>query len=130
MLEAEMAFITSIEELVEEVELLIKGVTRQIIDKGASDWQSMGIPEPPWLNQRFGCLTYDEAFNVLNNCAKQLKCPVKYGEAFSKEHELFLVRYNDGVPIFIINWPKNNKPFYMKECIDDPSKVSQYFKYM
>lgn len=128
MLEAEIAFISSVEELIGEIELLVKGVTEQMIEKGASDWQVMGISEPQWLNKRFGCLTYDEAFNILTDQADQLKSPIKYGEALSKEHELFLVQYNDGVPIFIINWPKNNKPFYMKECIDDPSKVRQYFK--
>lgn len=124
MLETEVAFMTNIEHLIEEVELLLKEVTKQMIEKGASDWQSMGVPEPEWLNKKFGCLTYDEAFNALTDHANQLESPIKYGEAFSKEHELFLVKYNDGVPIFVINWPKNNKPFYMKECIDDPSKVS------
>ncbi|XP_014476853.1 PREDICTED: probable asparagine--tRNA ligase, mitochondrial [Dinoponera quadriceps] len=124
MLEAEVAFITSVEELIEEIELLVKGVTEKMIEKGTSDWQSMGVPEPQWLNKSFGCLTYDEAFNVLSDHASQLECPVKYGETFSKEHELFLVRYNNGVPIFVINWPKSNKPFYMKECVDNPSKVA------
>ncbi|KAM0725319.1 Asparaginyl-tRNA synthetase [Formica fusca] len=124
MLEGEIAFITRIEELIEEVELLVKEVTKRMIEKGASDLYSIGAPELRWVNKTFGCLTYEEAFNVLNNHANQLQQPVKYGEAFSKEHELFLVEYNDGVPIFIINWPKDIKSFYMKECTDDSSKVA------
>lgn len=128
MLEAEIAFIKSIEDLTEEIELLIKEVIKQIIEKGASDLHLINAPELRWLDRKFGCLTYDEAFNVLKTQKNQLQCPIEYGESFSKEHELFLVQYNDGIPIFIINWPKDNKPFYMKECIDDSCKVSQYFK--
>lgn len=125
MLEAEIAFLTCIEELIEEVELLVKDVTERVMEKGASDLHAINAPEPQWLNKTFACLTYEDAFNVLNNHADQLQRPVKYGEAFSKEHELFLVQHNDGVPVFIINWPKLIKPFYMKECADDASKVSQ-----
>lgn len=125
MLEGEIAFLTYIEELIEEIELLVKEVTKRIIEKGASDLYSIGAPDLRWVNKTFGCLTYEEAFNILNNHANQLQQPIKYGEAFSKEHELFLVKYNDGVPIFVINWPRVIKPFYMKECTDDSSKVSR-----
>lgn len=128
MLEAEIAFITRIEDLMKEIELLVKEITKQMIEKGASDWNAIGASEPQWLNKKFGCTTYEEAYNILSIHSSQLQCPVKYGEAFSKEHELFLVQYNDGVPIFVINWPKDIKAFYMKECTDDSSKVSQCSK--
>ncbi|XP_011158847.1 probable asparagine--tRNA ligase, mitochondrial isoform X2 [Solenopsis invicta] len=124
MLETEIAFLTCIEELIEEVELLVKRVTERMIEKGISDLRAIDAPEPQWLNKPFGRLTYEDAFNVLNNHANQLQQPVKYGEAFSKEHELFLVQHNDGVPVFVINWPKIIKPFYMKECTEDASKVA------
>ncbi|XP_018052361.1 PREDICTED: probable asparagine--tRNA ligase, mitochondrial [Atta colombica] len=124
MLEVEIAFITRIEELMEEVELLVKQVIERIIEKGASDLHSINALEPQWLNKTFVRLTYEDAFNVLNNHANRLQQPIKYGEALSKEHELFLVEHNDGVPVFVINWPKVIKPFYMKECIDDVSKVA------
>lgn len=123
MLEAEIAFITHIEELIEEVEVLVKEVTERIIERGALDLHSIGATEPQWLSKKFGCLTYEEAFRVLNDHADQLKHSIKYGEVLSKEHELFLVKYNNEVPIFVINWPRDSKPFYMKECIDDSSKV-------
>jgi Aspartyl/asparaginyl-tRNA synthetases len=41
----------------------------------------------------------------------------------SKQHELFLVKYTNNVPIFIINWPKHVKPFYMKRSGEDPDQV-------
>jgi len=126
MLEAEIAFITRIEELMEEIELLVKEIVKRMMEKGAADMHLIGASEPQWLNKKFGCLTYEEAFNILNDHTNYLECPIKLGEKLSKEHELFLVRHNDGVPVFVINWPKNIKSFYMKECTDDPSKVSRY----
>jgi len=125
MLEVEIAFVTYIEELTEEIELLVKQVIERLIEKGASDLRAIDAPEPQWLNKTFARLTYEDAFNVLNNHANRLQRPIKYGEAFSKEQELFLVQHNDGVPVFVVNWPKAIKPFYMKECADDASKVSQ-----
>lgn len=124
MLEAEIAFITCVEDLMEEVELLVKRATERMIEKGASDLREVDASEPQWLNKTFARLTYDDAFNVLVNHADRLQQPIKHGEAFSKEHELFLVQHNDGVPVFVINWPKVIKPFYMKECADDASKVA------
>ncbi|XP_011880114.1 PREDICTED: probable asparagine--tRNA ligase, mitochondrial [Vollenhovia emeryi] len=124
MLEAELAFITRIEELIEEVELLVARVTERMIEKGAQELRAIDAPEPRWLNKPFARVTYDDAFNVLNHHADRLQRTAKYGEAFSKEHELFLVQHNDGVPVFVVNWPKTNKPFYMKECEDDASKVA------
>ncbi|EZA52086.1 putative asparaginyl-tRNA synthetase, mitochondrial [Ooceraea biroi] len=125
MLEAEIAFVARVEQLIEEIELLVKEITRRMIDKGAADMHSVGAdPEPRWLNERFGCFTYEEALRVLSDHASHLERPIKYGEPLSKEHELFLVQHNGGVPVFLINWPKEMKSFYMKECADDPSKVA------
>ncbi|XP_011684442.1 PREDICTED: probable asparagine--tRNA ligase, mitochondrial [Wasmannia auropunctata] len=124
MLEAEVAFVAGVEELLEEVELLVKRVTERLIERGASELRAIDAPQTQWLNRSFARLTYEDAFSVLNDHASRLQRPAKYGEAFSKEHELFLVRHNDGVPVFVVNWPKAIKPFYMKECADDASKVA------
>ncbi|XP_043491849.1 probable asparagine--tRNA ligase, mitochondrial isoform X1 [Polistes fuscatus] len=124
MIEAERAFVSNIEEITEEVELLMKTVTKDMFDRNPSDFHYIGAVEPQWLNCKFGYMTYDEAVNILNDHVVQLQHPIKYGEGLSKEHELFLVKHNNNVPIFVINWPKEGKPFYMKECSNDSSKVA------
>ena len=123
MLEAEAAFVTTLRDITEEIELLVKSVTKALIEKGASDMRLLEAPEPNWIDKKFGYITYDEAVNILNNHGDRLTFPLKYGDALSKEHELFLVHHNNEVPIFIVNWPKEIKPFYMRECEDDSSKV-------
>lgn len=124
MIEAEMAFVSSLKDLATEAELLIKAIMRSVIEKGASDLHTIEAPEPFWLDKDFGFLTYDEAVDILEAHASRLTFPMKRGDGFSKEHELFLVEHNGNVPVFIIDWPKNNKPFYMKECKHDESKVT------
>lgn len=122
MLETETAFITSLKDMAEEIELLVKNITKALIEKGADDVRQLGAPEPIWLDRKFNYITYDEAVTILENHGNRLTFPLKYGDPLSKEHELFLVDHSNG-PIFVVNWPKQGKPFYMRECDDDSSKV-------
>lgn len=128
MIEAEMAFVTSLKELAAEAELLIKSVTFSLIERGSSDLQLLEAPEPTWLNKDFGYITYTEALDILDKNSDRLTFPIKPGEGFAKEHELFLVHHLGDVPVFVTEWPVNSKPFYMKECEDDKSKVHFVFK--
>ncbi|XP_057319773.1 probable asparagine--tRNA ligase, mitochondrial [Microplitis mediator] len=124
MIEAEEAFVTDIRQLTNEAELLFKAITRALVEEGASDMRAINAETPGWLDKDFRYMTYDEAVDVLEKHKDKLSVPVRRGSALSKEHELFLVNYNEGIPVFVINWPKEIKPFYMKECSDDPSKVA------
>ncbi|KOC67026.1 putative asparagine--tRNA ligase, mitochondrial [Habropoda laboriosa] len=125
MLEAELAFVDNIDVLMDEVELMIKNVINDMIEKATSDVDALGGLQVQWVDEKFARITYDEAFNILQNNANNLKKPVpNFGSNLAKEHELFLVEHNNNIPVFIINWPKESKPFYMKECKDDASKVA------
>ncbi|KAJ8667666.1 hypothetical protein QAD02_009329 [Eretmocerus hayati] len=123
MIEAEMAFVSSLSELIKETESFIKSVTKRVIEDGQSDLRTLGAPEPNWLDKDFGIITYNEALGILERHKDQLTVPIKHGENLAKEHELFLVEYHEGTPLFVIEWPSQVKPFYMKECSHDASKV-------
>ncbi|XP_014235871.1 probable asparagine--tRNA ligase, mitochondrial [Trichogramma pretiosum] len=123
MIEAELAFMTSVRDLANEAELLVKSTMLRIIEKGALDLKFVQAPEPAWLNRAFGFITYQEALDTLNRHADKLAFPIKQGENFAKEHELFLVQHYGNVPVFIVDWPKECKPFYMQECDYDNNKV-------
>ncbi|XP_014218925.1 probable asparagine--tRNA ligase, mitochondrial [Copidosoma floridanum] len=122
MIEAEIAFMSSLEELAAEVELLVKSVTANLLEKGSSDLKTIQAPEPTWLGKNFGFITYQEAVNILEKNADKLSIPIK-NEGLAKEHELFLVQHFGDVPVFVVEWPTNSKPFYMKQCEDDYTKV-------
>ena len=50
--------------------------------------------------------------------------PPRDGSDIGSEHELFLVKHT-GSPTFLVDWPADIKPFYMRTKIDDPSLVKK-----
>ncbi|CAL7936990.1 unnamed protein product [Xylocopa violacea] len=124
MLEAEIAFINNLDDIMDEVESLIKYVVKDVFEKGASDINAIGGREIEWLNDKFARITYNDAINILQNNADSTKNRITFGDSLSKEHELLLVKHYNNIPVFVTNWPKEMKPFYMKECNDDSSKVA------
>lgn len=135
MLEAEIAFTTGLKDIVLLIENVIKTITKQILDKSIEDIQTyrklQGL-EDVNANLRnitdfpFSVESYDNVCDILEKNESKLQKHHKRGESLSKEHELFLVQYNNGVPIFVVEWPKDIKPFYMKPSLDNPSKVSYF----
>jgi asparaginyl-tRNA synthetase len=124
MVEAEIAFVTSLKTLANEVEFMIKSITEKLLEKGKTDLQVIKVSEPIWLQKDFAYITYDEAIQILTKHSDKLTVPIKYGENLVKEHEFFLVKHYDNTPVFITDWPKHIKAFYMKECDNDSSKVN------
>jgi len=66
--------------------------------------------EPP-----FGRMNYEEAVNSL----QKKGLDVKWGSDFGAIEERELTKDRD-IPMFVVNYPKELKPFYMKENPDDP----------
>ncbi|XP_047538916.1 probable asparagine--tRNA ligase, mitochondrial isoform X1 [Vanessa atalanta] len=119
MLEAEIAFCDSIEKLQSFIEHFLKYLF--VVTRNTNDADLYLIDKnnkaPSWLNKQFLTLTYDEARNIL--AAKGLDVS---DEGINKEQELTLVDYCQA-PVFIVQWPKNLKSFYMKESPLDGTKV-------
>ena len=59
-------------------------------------------------------ISYDEAVELLQNNGFE---DIKWGDDFGSPHETFIANQSDK-PIFILNYPKSIKPFYMKEHPD------------
>ncbi|VEN50308.1 unnamed protein product [Callosobruchus maculatus] len=126
MLEAEIAFLEKLEHLTGMVEQAVKDLTRMIVDKAEPDiniCSGEARSDLSWLDKKFTTVDYDSAAKILNENNDEFKEKFNPMEGFSKEHEMFIVKYFDNVPTFIINWPKEMKPFYMKECSGINSKV-------
>lgn len=119
MIEAEIAFVDNVQVLTRFVEDLLKKVTGKLFGQMGEDFdRCQGSEECPWLNKEFPTITYKQAVDILNNKTDNFKESFNPNEGFSKEHELFLVKQFDNIPVFVINWPKEMKPFYMKENPD------------
>src|SRR5690606_33737742 len=68
-------------------------------------------------------IDYEEVITILNNADIKWDFEPKFGEDIAKEHEKYITEYFDS-PVFITNWPKEIKPFYMKENPDGKTVAS------
>ncbi|KAF5304653.1 hypothetical protein FQR65_LT18847 [Abscondita terminalis] len=119
MIEAEIAFTTELEEVMLLIEDLIKSATREILSERSDDickCKEEGV-DFSWLNKDFVVLTYKEAVNILINAA-DFNGKFIPNSSLNKEHEKFLVKHCGDVPVFVVSWPKDLKPFYAKEVAD------------
>ena len=72
------------------------------------------------INSKFTRITHEEVITILKNAPVKWEFIPEYGEDIAKEHEKYITEYFDG-PVFITNWPKDIKAFYMK--LNDDGKT-------
>jgi asparaginyl-tRNA synthetase len=66
------------------------------------------------LNNDFGRVTYTEAVDLLMKSGKKFEYQVKWGIDLQSEHERWLAEEHFKKPVFVIDYPKEIKAFYMK----------------
>lgn len=87
----------------EELEFLNKFVEVGLLDK-------LNIV----LNNKPARVTHKEAIDILINSGKKFEYEPKHGEDLAKEHEKYLTEEHFQSPVFVYNWPKDIKAFYMR----------------
>jgi asparaginyl-tRNA synthetase len=92
-----------LKELPEEMEFFNK-----FIDPGISE-RLNNI-----LNSEFGRVTYTEAIEILEKSGEKFVYPVKWGIDLQTEHERYLTDKVYQKPVFVIDYPKDIKAFYMR----------------
>ena len=66
-------------------------------------------------------VTYTEAVELLQNCGEKFQYPVYWGCDLQTEHERYLTEKIFGCPVFVIDYPKEIKAFYMR--LNDDGKT-------
>ena len=66
------------------------------------------------LNSDFGHVTYTEAIEILEKHNDQFAFPVHWGSDLQTEHERYLTEVVFKKPVFVTDYPKEIKAFYMK----------------
>ncbi|MGV3489229.1 MAG: asparagine--tRNA ligase [Tuberibacillus sp.] len=66
------------------------------------------------LESDFGRVTYTEAVELLKNSGKKFEFPVEWGMDLQTEHERFLSEEIYKRPVFVTDYPKEIKAFYMR----------------
>ena len=73
------------------------------------------------VNSEFGCVTYTEAVELLKKSGNKFEYPVEWGIDLQTEHERYLTEKIFGKPVFLIDYPKEIKAFYMR--LNDDNKT-------
>ncbi|SHD77256.1 asparaginyl tRNA synthetase [[Clostridium] ultunense Esp] len=69
----------------------------------------------------FGCITYTEAIDILKKSGEQFQYPVEWGIDLQTEHERYISEKIFEGPVFVIDYPKEIKAFYMR--LNDDGKT-------
>ena len=70
------------------------------------------------LKSKFTRVTHEEVITILRNANVTFENYPEYGEDIQKEHEKYITEHFGG-PVFITDWPKDIKAFYMKQNSDN-----------
>ncbi len=124
MIEPEIAFADLNEDMV-VMEDMLKYVVKYVLDNATDEMKFLdsfvekGLIEKltKLVSSKFTRITHEECIRLLIESGKKFEFEPKYGEDIAKEHEKYITEYFNG-PVFIYNWPKDIKAFYMKQNDD------------
>jgi len=120
MIEPEMAF-ADLEDDMETAEAMIKHIIRTVMEKCPAEMEffnsfvDKGLLErlQHVVNSDFGRVTYTDAIKILTESGHAFEYPVYWGCDLQTEHERFLTEEYFKRPVFVTNYPKEIKAFYM-----------------
>ncbi|MBR2890861.1 MAG: asparagine--tRNA ligase [Bacilli bacterium] len=120
MIEPEMAF-CDLEGLMDIEEEMLKYVIGYVVDHCPEEidfcdkFVEKGLKDKitSLLNSKFVRITHREVIDILKNAKVNFEFKPDYNEDIAKEHERYITEYFNG-PVFITNWPKDIKAYYMK----------------
>ena len=124
MIEPEMAFM-DLDDLMNVEEEMLKYVVNYVLEKCNDEIEFLdkfvekGLKKKlnDLVNSSFKKITHHEAIDILKNANVKWEFEPDYEEDIAKEHERYITEYFNG-PVFIYNWPKDIKAWYMKENAD------------
>lgn len=130
MLEPEMSF-CDLKGNMDHGEELIKYLTKHVTENCSDDIELFARFVDKNLNNvldtimtsEYARITYGDAVTILEKSGKKFENKVEYGIDFNSEHERFLAEEYFKKPVFLINYPKTIKPFYMR-LNDDNTTVA------
>jgi len=128
MIEPEMAFY-DINDNMDLAEEFIKFIIKYTLDNNYDDLKFLNDKYDNELISRlynvlstnFERITYTKAIEILLNSNEKFEFPVFWGTDLQTEHERFIVEKYFNKPVFITDYPKEIKPFYMK--LNDDGKT-------
>ena len=124
MIEPEIAF-CDLDELMDVEEDMLKYIVKYVLDNLPEEMEFLNKFVAPGLldklnkllNSKFTRITHEDVITILKEANVEWEFKPEYGEDIAKEHEKYITEHFNG-PVFITNWPKDIKAFYMKQNPD------------
>ena len=124
MIEPEMAF-TDLNGDMDVMEDMLKYVVSYVLENASTEidffdqFVEKGLKEKlnKLVKSDFVRIDHEEVIKILKEADVKWEFEPEYGEDIAKEHEKYITEYFNG-PVFIKNWPKDIKAFYMKQNDD------------
>ena len=128
MIEPEMAF-ADLNDYMDTAEAMIKYIIKTVLEKCPDEinvfnsFVDKGLKErlEHVANSDFGRVTYTEAVEILKQNNDKFDYKVEWGTDLQTEHERYLTEQVFKRPVFVTNYPKEIKAFYMR--LDDDGKT-------
>ncbi len=125
MIEPEMAF-ADLEDNMAIAESMIKYIINYVLENAPSEmnffnqFMDKGLLErlDNVISSDFGRITYTDAVEILKKHNDEFDYKVEWGCDLQTEHERFLTEKEFKRPVFVIDYPKEIKAFYMKQNPD------------
>lgn len=121
MIEPELAF-CDLNGLMEVAEDMIKYIINFVLEKAPEEMEFFNKFIDKGLLERlnnivdndFARITYTEAVDILLNADVDFEYPVSWGVDLQSEHERYITEEVFKKPVFVTNYPKEIKAFYMR----------------
>ncbi len=128
MMEPEMAF-ADLTDYMDTAEAMIKFVVKYVMDNCAAElaffnnFIDKGLIErlTNLVESDFVRLSYTDAVKMLKECGETFEYPVEWGIDLQTEHERYLTEKIYGKPVFVTDYPREIKAFYMR--LNDDGKT-------
>ena len=120
MIEPEISF-CDLEELMNIEEDFLKYIVKAVLERCPEEMEfcdkfiSNGLIDKlkKLLDSTFVRLDHKDAITLLKKANRKWEFEPEYGGDLAKEHEKYITEYFNG-PVFVKNWPKDIKSYYMK----------------
>ena len=121
MIEPEMAF-ADLDDDLECMEAMVKFIINTVLEKCPQEMEFFNSFVDKGLLERlhnvvdndFGRITYTDAVKLLKESGHKFDYPVEWGIDLQTEHERYLTEQVFNKPVFVTDYPKEIKAFYMR----------------
>lgn len=123
--EPEVAF-AKLPDIIQIAQSMIKYVIKAVLDECKPELDFFEKAFEKGLREKlqnvvdsdFVVLEYTEAIKILKESKVEFQYPVEWGLDLQSEHERYITEKVFNKPVFVINYPKKIKSFYMKQNDD------------